>query len=112
MFYSKSTNGFYDREIHGDNIPSDVVEIISDEHVALLIGQSSGKSIIADENGYPVLADPPSLTPTQLIKQISTQRQAAYVAEADPLFFKAQRNEATMDDWLAKVQEIKLRYPK
>jgi hypothetical protein len=39
-------------------------------------------------------------------------RQAAYTAEADPLFFKAQRGEATMADWQAKVAEIKTRYPK
>ena len=28
MFYSKSTGGFYDTAIHGDNIPADAVEII------------------------------------------------------------------------------------
>jgi hypothetical protein len=39
-------------------------------------------------------------------------RQAAYAAEADPLFFKAQRGEATMAEWQAKVAEIKTRYPK
>ena len=39
-------------------------------------------------------------------------RRAAYAAEADPLFFKAQRGEATMAEWQAKVAEIKTRYPK
>lgn len=39
------------------------------------------------------------------------QRRAAYVAEADPLFFKYQRGEATEAEWLAKVAEIKFRYP-
>jgi precorrin-2 methylase len=38
-------------------------------------------------------------------------RQAAYIAEADPLFFKAQRGEATMEEWQAKVAEIKTRFP-
>lgn len=38
-------------------------------------------------------------------------RQAAYQAEADPLFFKAQRGESTMEAWLAKVAEIKTRFP-
>jgi hypothetical protein len=38
-------------------------------------------------------------------------RASAYRAEADPLFFKAQRGEATMDEWLALVAEIKMRYP-
>jgi hypothetical protein len=38
-------------------------------------------------------------------------RRVAYMNEADPLFFKAQRNEATMEEWQAKVAEIKARYP-
>ena len=62
MFYSKTTGGFYSRAIHGDNIPSDAVEITTEEHQALLEGQSQGKRIVADENGYPVLHDPPPLT--------------------------------------------------
>lgn len=37
-------------------------------------------------------------------------RAEAYRVESDPLFFKAQRGEATMDEWLAKVEEIKSRY--
>jgi hypothetical protein len=39
-------------------------------------------------------------------------RRAAYVAEADPLFFKAQRDEATYQEWLDKIAEIKARFPK
>ena len=38
-------------------------------------------------------------------------RRADYQAEADPLFFKSQRGEATQAEWLAKVAEIKARYP-
>lgn len=38
------------------------------------------------------------------------QRAEAYRVESDPIFFKAQRGEATMDEWLAKVTEIKARY--
>jgi hypothetical protein len=38
-------------------------------------------------------------------------RQAAYASESDPLFFMAQRGEATMEEWEAKVAEIKARYP-
>lgn len=36
-------------------------------------------------------------------------RAEAYRTESDPLFFKAQRGEATMEEWLAKVEEIKTR---
>jgi hypothetical protein len=38
-------------------------------------------------------------------------RAAAYAAEADPLFFKAQRGEASMDDWTAAVEAIRTRFP-
>lgn len=43
---------------------------------------------------------------------IAAQRATAYAAEADPLFFAAQRGEATMEQWRAKVDEIRKRYPK
>lgn len=38
-------------------------------------------------------------------------RQAAYAAEADPLFFKWQAGEATELEWKNKRQEIRDRYP-
>ena len=38
-------------------------------------------------------------------------RKAAYPVESDPIFFMAQRGEATVEDWTAKVAEIKARYP-
>ena len=43
--------------------------------------------------------------------QAERNRSKAYATEADPLFFKAQRGEATMDEWNAKVAEIRARYP-
>lgn len=59
MFYAGSTGGFYVREIHGENIPADAVEITKEEHAALLAGQSKGRRIEADANGRPTLIDPP-----------------------------------------------------
>lgn len=46
-----------------------------------------------------------------LAREKDELRKIAYQNEADPLFFKAQRGEATMQEWLDKVQEIKNRYP-
>lgn len=51
----------------------------------------------------------PEPAPTKA--QQEALRQAAYAAESDPLFFMAQRGEATMEEWTAKVAEIKARYP-
>ena len=42
---------------------------------------------------------------------IAALRRAAYAAEADPIFFLAQRGEATQAEWLAKIAEIRARYP-
>lgn len=38
-------------------------------------------------------------------------RETAYKIESDPLFFKAQRGEATTQEWQTKVAEIKARFP-
>ena len=38
-------------------------------------------------------------------------RAEAYRKEADPMFFMFQRGEATEAEWLAKVAEIKARFP-
>ncbi len=48
MFFSASTGGFYSREIHGDNMPADVVEITAEQHAELIEGQSLGLTIQAD----------------------------------------------------------------
>ncbi|MHB1227682.1 MAG: hypothetical protein ACYC0O_09180 [Desulfurivibrionaceae bacterium] len=58
MYYARTTGGFYDTVIHGNNIPADAVEITKEEHAALLQGQSEGKHIVGDTEGYPVLVDP------------------------------------------------------
>lgn len=42
---------------------------------------------------------------------LAEQRALCYAKEADPLFFKAQRGEATMEQWKAKIEEIKARFP-
>lgn len=71
MFYSKSTNGFYNSEINGDNIPSDAVEITQEYYELLLAGQSDGKQIVGDGQGCPILIDP---APVEIT--VVTMRQA------------------------------------
>lgn len=67
MFFSAQTGGFYSREIHGGNIPADAVEITDSEHAALMEGQIRGCIIAATATGFPILQDPPSPTPEQII---------------------------------------------
>lgn len=44
-------------------------------------------------------------------EQQEALRRIAYVSEADPLFFKWQSGEGTEEEWKAKRQEIRDRYP-
>jgi len=59
MFFSKSTIGFYDTAIHGDNIPDDAVEITTEQHATLMQEQSEGQLIVAGDSGYPTTISPP-----------------------------------------------------
>ena len=77
MFYSTQTGGFYSRKIHGDNIPSDAVEITTEQYSALLEGQSYGKIISADENGYPILIDPIPPSESDIAKQQIAEIEAS-----------------------------------
>lgn len=53
----------------------------------------------------------PEPTLAELTAQVEAQRQTAYHTESDPIFFRAQRGEATLQEWEAKVNEIRARYP-
>lgn len=55
--------------------------------------------------------EPAPPTDAEIAEAVSAARQRAYQHEADPVFFKAQRGEATKEEWLAKVEEIKARIP-
>ena len=59
-----------------------------------------------------ITAEVARLTALEPARIATENRRSAYIAEADPLFFKAQRGEATMEEWQAKVAEIKARWPK
>lgn len=76
MLYSPSNNGFYSREIHGENIPADAVEITHEQHAELLAGQSAGMSIVPGADGFPVLQEPPPPTPEQIIEAMRAAIQA------------------------------------
>ena len=71
---------------------------------------AQGNQVTIDEAA--VAAEAVRLEAAAVIQRIEANRRAAYIAEADPLFFKAQRGEATVQEWQDKVAEIKARYPK
>lgn len=68
MYFSPSTVGFYSGLLHGNNIPPDAVEITPAQHAALLAAQATGKRIVADATGRPILVDPSSLLTLDQVK--------------------------------------------
>lgn len=66
-FFSKTTGGFYDSEIHGSQMPDDAAQITDEQHAALMAAQASGKRIGADANGAPIAITPPEPPQAELI---------------------------------------------
>jgi hypothetical protein len=60
---------------------------------------------------YTIWDKPESQVVMEAMTEARNNRAAAYAEEADPIFFKAQRGEAEMSEWEAKVQEIRERFP-
>jgi hypothetical protein len=54
--------------------------------------------------------DPIKLQAYQLA-EAKNARAVAYRNEADPIFFQYQRGDATEQEWLSKIEEIRTRYP-
>lgn len=68
MYYSKTTGGFYTREIHGINMPADAVLITDKQYIDLLSAQTTGQIITGDEKGCPQAAEYKSLLTLQEVK--------------------------------------------
>ncbi|WP_211130385.1 tail fiber assembly protein [Serratia surfactantfaciens] len=86
-YYSALTNAFYpsslklDYENSENGWPDDVVAISDEVYVSLLEGRASGKVIVADENGKPVLSNPPPPTHEELVA-ISELKRNVLLSEA------------------------------
>lgn len=81
-FYSVRSGGFFpesckaDYEASPNGWPFDAVEISNEDYRALFEGQSKGKIITANKNGYPVLSDPLLPTPEQIQQVMARKKQA------------------------------------
>lgn len=75
MLYSKTTNAFYSREINGNSIPTDAIEISDATYQEMMLGQSEGKQIVSDANGYPVL----------IVRQLTLDQQLSLCKEQGKL---------------------------
>lgn len=105
MFYSKSTRGFYDSEIHSI-IPEDAVEISKEQWLALLDGQSKGKNITPDEDGNPILVEPVDT------RTYAQKRAAEYPPITDYVDCVVKGDQAQMDAYITSCLAVKAKYPK
>lgn len=85
VFFSPSTCGAYVREIHGENMPADVVEVPESVWRSLLDELSiSPKMMSSRPNGQPVLIDPPPLD-AEALAAVERAWRDAQLALTDPL---------------------------
>lgn len=102
-YYSPSTRGFYADEIHGDSIPANAVEITTEQYQALLAGQSSGKLIQADADGYPILVDPPPAPPAPPPNFTSLEYLDLFTEAEQLAVATAAMNNAAMKLWYDRM---------
>jgi hypothetical protein len=104
IYYSPSTNGFYDTDFAEYKLPSDVVEITKDEHQAIFEQQAAGKVIKAGPDGKPTTVDKPQLNYAEL-------RMSEYPSIQDQLdaIWKGGDAQIEMSN---KIASIKTKYPK
>lgn len=88
------------------NYPHEAIRALYPQTVTIRDGVG-----VFDADGNPVIYD-------RILVEVEAQRMSArqsrasaYTTEADPLFFKYQRGEATKEEWEAKIEEIRQRYP-
>ncbi len=89
MYYaSRSARGLFCSAVHGISIPADAVPLSAIRYAELLHGQSKGKVIDWDDDGVPILVDPPErrTTVAELCERVdaaadATRRRCA----GDPL---------------------------
>lgn len=71
MYFAKSTLGFYPKEMRSEyekkgTWPVDAVLTTPEKRQEILAGEALGKIISADENGLPILIDPPKATTDEI----------------------------------------------
>lgn len=107
-YYSVKEKGFFNSFINMV-IPEDAVEITEELYQQLLDGQTAGKIITTDQNGQPILTDPPPLTGEQIKQQTLTQRDSLLAMASEkiaPLQDAVDLDMAT-DEEVASLKEWK-----
>lgn len=103
-YYSKTTKGFYDLEIHGNTMPADAVEVSDEAYHLLFTKQSEGEQIVSDDNGYPITI----ITPVSPItwEQIKVQRDAL-LQQSDWTVLTDASPKPSVEAWLEYRQALR-----
>lgn len=116
FFYSASTRGLFDDRFNRD-VPADALSITPEHYQDLCQEQTAGKLIVPGAGGLPVSIARPTPTADEIVAAVLAQRRDAYKAESDNLKIEAEYDaqisaaEPDYSAWMAKVAEIKARYP-
>lgn len=77
MYFSPQYMGFYSSNVHGDNIPGDVVEINDGYYQQLLNDQALGNVIVFDESTrQPIAVTPAPISDVELAQAMRRQRDS------------------------------------
>jgi hypothetical protein len=104
IFYCSESNGFYHPKIHS-TIPDGAVEITEEYHASLLEGQSLGKIITPDADGYPRLADAPEEEISEIKSRLFKLNNENY--EAAIAFHTSPYPQSEKNTWPTQDREIK-----
>lgn len=111
FYFSQATNGFYNSEINGSDIPDDAVIITEKLLLMLLDGQSAGKKIGSDEVGYPILITPEvdnvaeaEYKKAELLTRVSAKTQLWHSQLNLGMIKEADRD--TLARWMIFAQEL------
>ncbi len=104
LYYSATTRGFYDSQIHEDKaLPADAVEITAEEHQALLQANARGDWIEPDETGYPQAVFPSPDEALATIKEMALNRLAG-IAQSQRQQVAGTHDEMEIAGWLNKFR--------
>lgn len=80
-YFCATDGGFYSLEFHGF-IPEGSVEVSDEAYQELKAGQERGKWLVPNDQGYPVLIDPPPPSP-EFLAEVERGWRDVQLAETD-----------------------------
>lgn len=106
IYFSAQTLAFYDSAIH-TTLPDDARPIEPTTHAALLDAQAGGKCIAANDNGDPIVIDPPALPAGELLAAMRRRRDQLLTASDYTQLPDAPLDDAARLAWRSYRQQLR-----